>query len=182
MAEGESPAVAMMISFCVDSLSCSCSSVHKKYWKTTGLCGCCCPCKCNVLCLKQLSFQLCLWFPLLAHWQALKEIKTPYTQGIEILQASGEADGVLAAFTHQGTINAVVSNDTDHVAYLTPCILFKMARDGSCQQLMCDDLIKAPIFSKLKLQQVLVLVPKIMIIHPHLYSCPDPSHMCARWL
>jgi hypothetical protein len=91
---------------------------------------------------------------------------------IVVYQAPGEADGVLAAFAHQHVVDAVVSNDTDQVAYLTPVILFKMGRDGGCQQLKSINLVQAPVFSKLKLPQVSVHCFTNYKTH-HQYHCSE---------
>lgn len=54
---------------------------------------------------------------------------------IEYVMAENEADQQMASMVLQGDADAVITEDSDMVAYGVPCIIFKLQLDGTCDVL-----------------------------------------------
>ncbi|GAM28843.1 hypothetical protein SAMD00019534_120190 [Acytostelium subglobosum LB1] len=73
-------------------------------------------------------------------FMAFQLIKVLRQMNIEYLVAPYEADAQLAYLAVSGQIDAVLTEDSDLVAYGTPNMLFKMDRDGYCQEIKTEDI------------------------------------------
>ena len=73
--------------------------------------------------------------------------------GVEVLRAPYEADAQLAFLAHQRKVDAVLTEDSDLVAYGCPCVLLKLDRHaGTVQRLLWSDLEQATAGSGLSLK------------------------------
>ena len=62
-------------------------------------------------------------------------------QGVAVLRAPNEADAQLAFLARHRKVDAVLTEDSDLVAYACPCVLVKLDRHaGTVQRLLWDDL------------------------------------------
>lgn len=60
--------------------------------------------------------------------------------GVDVLRAPYEADAQLAYLAKRGSVQAVLTEDSDLVAQSCPCVLLKLERhSGAVQQLLWDD-------------------------------------------
>ena len=60
--------------------------------------------------------------------------------GIEVLRAPYEADAQLAYLARNRSVAAVLTEDSDLVAYACPCVLLKLDRhNATCQRLLWED-------------------------------------------
>ena len=92
---------------------------------------------------------------------------------VRVLQAEGEADGVLAWLGHERLVSAVITDDTEQVGYLTPTILFQYNPDGPCKCLTTENLQKAPLFCTAK--------AKTKKRGDRVRAPLSPSQVCVQW-
>jgi 5'-3' exonuclease len=59
---------------------------------------------------------------------------------VEYLVAPYEADAQLAYLATNGLVDAIISEDSDLLAYGCPRVLFKMDKDGNAKQIQINDL------------------------------------------
>lgn len=60
--------------------------------------------------------------------------------GVEFIVAPYEADAQMAYMALSGDVDAVITEDSDLLAYGCPKVLFKMDRSGECQEIALEDL------------------------------------------
>lgn len=63
-----------------------------------------------------------------------------HSMGVEVLRSPYEADAQLAFLARHRKVDAVLTEDSDLVAYACPCVLLKLDRHtGQCQRINWDD-------------------------------------------
>ncbi|EAN86969.1 hypothetical protein C3747_21g159 [Trypanosoma cruzi] len=82
--------------------------------------------------------------------QVLKERR------LECIVAPYEADAQLAYLCKEGYVQAVVSEDSDLIAYHCPCLIAKLDAHGGCEVLFAQDLPRCPSFYGLSYESFLV--------------------------
>ncbi len=79
-------------------------------------------------------------------------VKLKYGDTVTCIVAPYEADAQLAYLSKHGLVDAVVSEDSDCIAYGCSDIIFKLNRDGSCDRLILSDIYSKCIDTKFDLR------------------------------
>eukprot|EP00698_Gefionella_okellyi_P002766 TRINITY_DN1262_c0_g1_i1.p1 TRINITY_DN1262_c0_g1~~TRINITY_DN1262_c0_g1_i1.p1 ORF type:complete len:483 (+),score=49.70 TRINITY_DN1262_c0_g1_i1:236-1684(+) len=61
-------------------------------------------------------------------------------ENVEFVVAPYEADAQLAFLALNGLVDAVITEDSDLLAYGCPCVLYKMDKEGQCKQIVLEQL------------------------------------------
>ncbi|RNF27597.1 putative exonuclease [Trypanosoma conorhini] len=75
---------------------------------------------------------------------------------LECIVAPYEADAQLAYLCKEGYVQAVISEDSDLIAYHCPCLIAKLDGHGNCEVLAAQDLPRCPSFYGLSYESFLV--------------------------
>ncbi|KEG07731.1 putative exonuclease [Trypanosoma grayi] len=75
---------------------------------------------------------------------------------LECIVAPYEADAQLAYMCKEGYVQAVISEDSDLIAYHCPCQIAKLDAHGNCEVFLAQDLKRCPSFSGLSYESFLV--------------------------
>ncbi|RNF10292.1 putative exonuclease [Trypanosoma rangeli] len=75
---------------------------------------------------------------------------------LECIVAPYEADAQLAYLCKEGYVQAVISEDSDLIAYHCPCLIAKLDGHGNCEVLVAQDLPRCPSFYGLSYESFLV--------------------------
>nr|CCC92106.1 putative exonuclease [Trypanosoma congolense IL3000] len=75
---------------------------------------------------------------------------------LECIVAPYEADAQLAYLCKQGYVQAVISEDSDLIAYQCPYLIAKLDHQGNCQVISAQDIPRCPKFQRLSYESFLV--------------------------
>ena len=76
-------------------------------------------------------------------------------QNVEFIVAPYEADAQMAFLAYNKIVDLVITEDSDLIVYQSPLTLFKLDKEGNCQALLRDEMMKIPEIASLSNQMLL---------------------------